>query len=66
MNCFQGLYLKKTSKKSIYKNDINSKSVFSINKKFRVQRKQGADILGARAKIQDSWVFHHQHEISDR
>jgi hypothetical protein len=28
-----------------------------INRKFRVSRKQGAHFLGARAQIQDSWVF---------
>jgi hypothetical protein len=37
-----------------------------INRKFRLPRKQGAHFLGAGAQIQDSWVFHHQHEISDR
>jgi hypothetical protein len=29
----------------------------AINRKFRVPRKQGAHFLGARAQIQDSWVF---------
>jgi hypothetical protein len=28
-----------------------------INRKFRVPRKQGAHFLGARAQIQDPWVF---------
>jgi hypothetical protein len=39
-----------------------------INRKFRVPRKQGAHFLGAGAQMQESWVFlfHHQHEISDR
>jgi hypothetical protein len=27
------------------------------NRKFRVPRKQGAHFLGARAQIQDPWVF---------
>jgi hypothetical protein len=34
-----------------------------INRKFRVPRKQGAHFLGARAQIQDFWVFHLQYEI---
>jgi hypothetical protein len=51
------------------KNQINhetSQRKKPINRKFRVPRKQGAHFLGARAQIQDSLVFHHQHEISDR
>jgi hypothetical protein len=28
--------------------------------------KQGAHFLDAGAQIQDSWIFHHQYEISDR
>jgi hypothetical protein len=42
------------------------KKVYKINRKFRVPRKQGAHFLGARAQIQDSWVFHLQYEISVR
>jgi hypothetical protein len=37
-------------------NQLNSEFIL-INRKFRVPRKQGAHFLGARAQIQDSWVF---------
>jgi hypothetical protein len=34
-----------------------AKKKCKINRKFRVPRKQGANFLGARAQIKDSWVF---------
>jgi hypothetical protein len=37
-----------------------------MTNKEEIPRKQGAHFLGARAQIQDSWVFHLQYEISVR